>query len=1234
MKNIIKALDFKPKENTTGTYHKKYFNHDNYSIEIDFDSKIINYGNLIKSESKTTQNFSQDENFVVLECVNRLLEKGYNPQNIILEKTWATGHGTSGRLDIFVTKNENIAYLMIECKTWGAEFEKEFKNLEKNGGQLFTYFQQDKNAEILMLYTSKFDNNEIKYRNEIVKIEEDYRQTGNVKDLFERWNRFPKSNGVFDNWVSPYEFQSKAITKGQLEVLKQEDSSFIFNRFLEILRHNVVSDKPNAFNKIFTLFLCKIVDEYSKNDDDQLEFQWLEGKDNHISFQKRLTDLYNKGMRELLEKNVTDISDAEFDKRFFQVDEKYKDEFKNILTEIRLKKNNEFAIKEVYDDASFHENAKVVKEVVELLQKYQIRYTYRQQFLSDFFELLLTTGLKQESGQFFTPVPIARFIIKSLPLHEIIKSKIEAGNKNDLLPNIIDYAAGSGHFITESMEEVQKYIDKIKEIDKFKPETRRQLEGFKRIQFDWAEKYVYAIEKDYRLVKTAKVSCYLHGDGLAKVIHGDGLGDFATSTEFKDLLKETDRTYPQDNKQFDIIISNPPYSVSAFKGLMDEEKSKNGFDLYSRLTDQSSEIECLFIERTKQLLKDGGVAGIILPSSILSNTGIYTQTREIILKYFDVLAIAEMGSNTFMATGTNTVTLFLKRRNNADAYNIEEAIKKVFVNLQDVTINGIEKPLQKYVSHVWDTISIEDYKTLMQQSPNEKIQQHDIYKEYVKKIKAKNDQEFWNNTLALEQNKLLYFIIAYPQKLVLVKTGEKDAEKRFLGYEFSNRRGSEGIHPMQRSKSIDDCTQLYDADSFSNPEKASTYIYKAFNGEFDLEIAENLKSNLSYQNLVDMLTFDRVDFEKNISLNAKKKVKIESKWDVVRIGQIVQTQYGYTDKATDKGEIRYLRITDLNDDGSINLSNEVKFINPSDEVKKQFLLNNNDIVIARSGSVGKSAIYKSDKYEKMIFASYLIRLILNSEKVLPYYLFYFTKTKMYWNQVEANSVAVTQPNLNAEKIKEFQIPLPPMVIQEKIVSEINLLEKQEQKAVEKIANLKDGVFNFYKNITGNKKRLDEVCELKAGQFVKADKIYKTFNEKLYPCYGGNGLRGYVETFTNDGQFSLIGRQGALCGNVHLVSGKFHATEHALVAYPKNDINIIWLHYQLVFMNLNQYATGTAQLGLSVMNLNPIEITVPTLKEQEKIVAEIEKIEKKIVDLEKEIELIPKQKELILKKYLE
>lgn len=165
------------------------------------------------------------------------------------------------------------------------------------------------------------------------------------------------------------------------------------------------------------------------------------------------------------------------------------------------------------------------------------------------------------------------------------------------------------------------------------------------------------------------------------------------------------------------------------------------------------------------------------------------------------------------------------------------------------------------------------------------------------------------------------------------------------------------------------------------------------------------------------------------------------------------------------------------------------------------------------------------------------------------------------------------------------------------------------------------------------KRFDEICELKAGDFVKVGDISKDKKENLFPCYGGNGLRGYVKTFTHEGKYSLVGRQGALCGNVHLVKGKFHATEHALVAKPLNDIDTDWLHYKLVSMNLNQYATGTAQPGLSVMNLKPIELNIPPLSEQQKIVSEIEKIAAKIKVLETEIAEIPKLKEAVLKKYL-
>ncbi|MDR3273694.1 MAG: type I restriction enzyme HsdR N-terminal domain-containing protein, partial [Flavobacteriaceae bacterium] len=244
---FAQTLGFSPKENSTDIFAKKYA--DGYVIEVDFAKDAINYGEKIQFDSKTTQNFSQPENFVVLECVNRLLEKGYKPENIILEKTWKLGHQEKGRLDILVTKDDGTAYLMIECKTYGEEFDKELKNLHKNGGQLFSYFQQDKNAEILMLYASELRNNKIEKTNVVIQIKEEYRQTGNLKQLFETWNNQTLSSD-FWNFI-PYNLSEvESFTKNNLRELNETEGQSLFNKFATILRKHSVSDKPNAFNKI------------------------------------------------------------------------------------------------------------------------------------------------------------------------------------------------------------------------------------------------------------------------------------------------------------------------------------------------------------------------------------------------------------------------------------------------------------------------------------------------------------------------------------------------------------------------------------------------------------------------------------------------------------------------------------------------------------------------------------------------------------------------------------------------------------------------------------------------------------------------------------------------------------------------------------------------------------------------------------------------------------------------
>jgi type I restriction enzyme M protein len=1235
-RQIIKALGFHPQDGSSSTWVKSYANHNNYKIKVVIDAQKIDYGSKITLGDKTTCNFKAQENFVVLECVNRLLEKGYKPKNITLEKIYPSGHGHSGKLDICVSHDDGSEYLLIECKTWGKEFEKESAKMEKDGGQLFTYFKFSNKADIIMLYASELNKKNIIYKHKVIKIEGDYR-VGDVKDFYDKWNKLTKDNGVFDDWVTPYHFISRALTPQLLEAIRQEDSGFIFNRFLEILRHNVVSDKPNAFNKIFTLFLCKIYDEKTTKKDEELKFQWLEGIDNDVSFQTRLADLYKKGMSEFLDKEVTDFSDADFDNKYNNLDAKVKEELRKDIIKLRLEKNNEFAIKEVFDEKSFKENAKVVKQVVELLQGFKIRYAKKQQYLSDFFELLLTTGLKQESGQFFTPVPIAQFIIKSIPTDKLIEEKLAAGEKNNLLPYVMDYAAGSGHFLTEMMHEVQRTIDK-KDPSKYIADTAKKIKNWKEDHFDWALQYVYGIEKDYRLVKVGKVGCYLHGDGLANVIHSDGLGNFKNTEEYKGKLKENDTDFPRENKQFDMVISNPPYSVQAFKQNARNYYTDNDFELYSSLTDNSSEIECLFIERTKQLLKDGGMAGIILPSSILSNTGIYTKAREIILQNFDIVAIAELGSNTFMATGTNTVTLFLRRKNNYDSINLKKSVASFFTNLQEVTLNKIEKPISKYVAHTWENISFYDYKTLLQKQPNEAMQKHELYQEYQSKITAKTETEKWNAILKIEEEKLLYFIMAYPQKIVLVNSGEKKAEKQFLGYEFSNRRGSEGIHPIQRGKNIDECTKLFDADIHDNPEKASTYIYKAFQGDFDFKIDESLRKNVCHSNLVDMLTFDCVDFEKTISLSAKKKIRIESKWKLKHIGEIIFEQQ--------KSKIK---VGDAKD----SKNGSYRFFTSGEKVLKydNYLVDKGNIFLSTGGNAiinyfnGKAS-YSTD--------TFVIKSIDDNE-INTKFIFYFLESIIELiNEFYFKGVGLK--HLQKPDFRKIKIPVPPKEIQTKIIIEIENLEKKENSAIKKIEELENSIVSTFENLKFIESKLDKISIFKnglnysrqsAGDFINivgvkdfknnfspdVDALNKIqINGKLSDDY--NLLPNDILVVRSNGSANLVGR--FLFINELNTLTSFSGFTIRIRPDPKKVNSKFLCHYlktNTVRSRLTKDSKGANIKSLNQGLLSSIKIPLPSISEQQRIISQTEAIENKISVLQKELAEIPKQKDDVLKKYL-
>jgi type I restriction enzyme S subunit len=126
------------------------------------------------------------------------------------------------------------------------------------------------------------------------------------------------------------------------------------------------------------------------------------------------------------------------------------------------------------------------------------------------------------------------------------------------------------------------------------------------------------------------------------------------------------------------------------------------------------------------------------------------------------------------------------------------------------------------------------------------------------------------------------------------------------------------------------------------------------------------------------------------------------------------------------------------------------------------------------------------------------------------------------------------------------------------------------------------------------KKLGYLTSLKSGETITADTIE---DQGMYPVYGGNGLRGYTDSFTHRGDYVLIGRQGALCGNINYAHGNFWASEHAVVATPLEEYEYRWLGESLRAMNLNQYSVSAAQPGIAIDRINALKIGVPPLQEQ-------------------------------------
>ena len=880
---------------TEEIYLKTYKQHEDYKIFVNFDKEQIDYlsgattqsikmrgvnpdGTTVTATRKTTSNFSQAENMVVLECVNRLLEKGYKPNDLILEKSWASGHKKSEYLDILVLK-DNKAHTMIECKTFGKEHSKEKANMLKlkldgqPDGQLWAYADRENNdVKILCLYSSHLVNDIIEFSNDIIEFKDSWR-TLNSRDVFEVWDKTFNSVGIFEDEFNVYNLEFKVIHK--LKELSKDTASEIFYEFLKILRHHGISDKPNAFNKILNIFICKIIDE-----EEPVHRFWWDSTTNMDEFMSILEELYKKGMDRFLDIDITDYSNDDLDTLIpVNVDEITKQEIKKAFRRQKTERSSEFAFREIYNRATFESNALIVKEIVQLIQEYQFRYGHKHQFLGDFFEQLLTTSIKQESGQYFTPVRIAKFICSSLPLSELTTYCLENEPKK-YLPLVIDYACGSGHFLTEYMDIEQNIINAIDK-NKLSKAAKRELE---KGDYEWAENYVYGIEKDYRLAKTTKLNTFLNGDGNANIISADGLAPFNTYED--DLYSPSN-----DNGKFNLVIANPPYSIDDFHITMDKN-SKDCFSLWSN--SMGNNIECLFIERTAQLLRtDGnGYAAIIIPDSIsFTNNVFFENTRKLLFEKFRIKAILNCTGKCFAATDVTTKILFLQRRKDSDIQNINLLIDDFFKNGKDFTYEKQTNVIHKYLEMYGEGISFEQYVSLilnyvLDDSIRYSKRLADFIKPYIDKSmealskdkkfqKLSSEEQEVQKKLSIqekikeyvtlnEKEKLKYFLLTFNDDMIIADTLDKTDCQKFIGLTFSTRKGQPPVNQSKENSLVND------ENIWNDITKLNYHINKAFLGKTSI-IPKELEKHARWGNASEL--FDYLGSFNNIfKANVKKKV--------------------------------------------------------------------------------------------------------------------------------------------------------------------------------------------------------------------------------------------------------------------------------------------------------------------------------------------------------------------------
>lgn len=671
--------------------------------------------------------------------------------------------------------------------------------------------------------------------------------------------------------------------------------------------------------------------------------------------------------------------------------------------------------------------------------------------LGNGFEYLLSImGSQGDAGQFRTPRHIIDFIV------DIVKP-----TKAD---TILDPACGTAGFLISAYKYIQKTAEDLKQ--PLTPQERTALT--ENIQG-------YDISPD--MVKLALVNMYLH--------------------KFKDPKIYEYDTLTQDTRwdnYFDCILANPPFMTP-----------KGGIQPHNKFGVKANRSEVLFVDYIMEHLNSTGRAGVIVPEGIVfQSANAYKELRKKLVDENYLYAVVSLPSGIFQPySGVKTSILFMDRQ------LAKKTDKVLFVEIQNdgfdlgaqrrpIDKNDLPKALelinqwQNAINTKTDFSSDSQMITLVEKS---KLGENEEYNLTASRYKVtqdfsnckwdivklgdicdttaggtplKSNEEFyipaeipWINSGEV-RNGEIFKASKYISKLGLKKSSAKlIPANSVLVAMYGATAGQVGLLRFEAATNQAVCSILPN-DKF-NPKflyyilssKTKSLIQMSVGGAQPnisqgiiknlqiplppLEVQEEIVKELdSYQAVIDGA--------QKVVDNWKPTIPINPEWEKVKLGDVCQLTYGYTDTALETGDIRFIRITDIDVFGQIK-DDDCKYINSNNETDK-YLLQNNDVIVARTGATyGKTALFKGDY--KAVYASFLIKLDFDKTRVYNPYYWAFAQSQDYINQAAKLVSGVAQPQFNANAIKNIEFYLPSIEEQKLIVKKI----EEEEKAIEECKKL-------------------------------------------------------------------------------------------------------------------------------------------------------------------------------------